>query len=87
MIITEKVGCLTARFSIVCRAGVFRSANDDTIQDGGRDRYAVPVAISLKDRMLCRLGSQMTDSCRAMHAQMNAKYSLPIHTRPLLRTI
>ena len=87
MIITEKVGCLTARFLIVCRAGVFCSANDDTIQDGGRDRYTVPVAFSLKDRMLCRLGSQMTDSCRAMHAQMNAKYSLPIHTRPLLRTI
>lgn len=31
MIITEKVGCLTARFSIIYRAGVFYGANDDAI--------------------------------------------------------
>lgn len=31
MIITEKVGCWTAPFSVVCRDGLFCSANDDTI--------------------------------------------------------
>ena len=42
MIITEKVDCLTAQFAIVSRAGVFYSANDDTIFDLRKCFPAIP---------------------------------------------
>lgn len=46
MIITEKVDCLTSQFAIVSRAGVFYSANDDTIFDL---RNAFPPSLKLAE--------------------------------------